>query len=147
LYAAVKEGVRTGQRSYSLKKLEPLYMATSRGDGVTTAADSIVEYAEAVAARDAGRLDDWMDRVKAIEVYNRYDCESTLGLRDWLLARLAEVGVAPSRAVVLDPEAEARAAELGAPDPLEDDLLAVAGPGPGECVVRSPQRQAVALVA
>ncbi|MBD7919125.1 TM0106 family RecB-like putative nuclease [Cellulomonas sp. Sa3CUA2] len=146
LYAAVKAGVRTGQRSYSLKKLEPLYMATGRGDGVTNAADSIVEYAEAVAARDAGRLDDWNERIKAIEVYNHYDCDSTLGLRDWLLARLAEAGVAPSRAVVLDPEAAARAAELGAPDPLEDDLLAIAGPGPGEGVVRTPARQAVALV-
>ncbi|ADG76121.1 RecB family nuclease, putative [Cellulomonas flavigena DSM 20109] len=146
LYTAVKAGVRTGQRSYSLKKLEPLYMATGRGDGVTNAADSIVEYAEAVAARDAGRLDDWNERIKAIEVYNHYDCDSTLGLRDWLLARLAEVGVAPSRPVVLDPEAEARAAELGAPDPLEDELLALAGPGPGEGVVRTPGRQAVALV-
>ena len=146
LYAAVKAGVRTGQRSYSLKKLEPLYMATGRGGGVTNAADSIVEYAEAVAARDAGRLDDWTDRIKAIEVYNHYDCDSTLGLRDWLLARLDEAGVAPSRAVVLDPTAEARAAELAAPDPLEDALLAVAGPGPAEGVVRSPARQAVALV-
>ncbi|MCM0639559.1 TM0106 family RecB-like putative nuclease [Cellulomonas wangsupingiae] len=146
LYAAVKAGVRTGQRSYSLKKLEPLYMATGRGDGVTNAADSIVEYAEAVAARDAGRLDDWTDRIKSIEVYNHYDCDSTLGLRNWLLARLDEVGVAPCRAVVLDPEAEARAAELSAPDPVEDDLLAVAGPGPGEGVVRTPGRQAVALV-
>ena len=146
LYAAVKAGVRTGQRSYSLKKLEPLYMATGRGEGVTNAADSIVEYAEAVAARDAGRLDDWNERIKAIEVYNHYDCDSTLGLRDWLLARLAEAGVAPSRPVVLDPEAEARAAELGAPDPLEDELLAIAGPGPGEGVVRTPGRQAVALV-
>ena len=146
LYAAVKAGVRTGQRSYSLKKLEPLYMATGRGDGVTTAADSIVEYAEAVAARDAGRLDEWSERVRAIEVYNHYDCDSTLGLRDWLLARLAEAGVAPSRAVVLDEQAAARAAELAAPDPLEDALLAVAGPGPGEGVVRTPARQAVALV-
>lgn len=146
LYAAVKAGLRTGQRSYSLKKLEPLYMATGRGDGVTNAADSIVEYAEAVAARDAGRLDDWTERLKAIEVYNHYDCDSTRGLRDWLLARLAEVGVAPARAVVLDAEAEARAAELSAPDPLEDDLLAIAGPGPGEGEVRTPARQAVALV-
>ncbi|NEC93394.1 ribonuclease H-like domain-containing protein, partial [Streptomyces sp. SID12501] len=96
LYAAVKAGVRTGQRSYSLKKLEPLYMATGRGDGVRRAADSIVEYAEAVAARDAGRLDEWSERVRAIEVYNHYDCDSTLGLRDWLLARLSEAGVAPS---------------------------------------------------
>ncbi|UZN03012.1 TM0106 family RecB-like putative nuclease [Cellulomonas sp. S1-8] len=147
LYAAVKAGVRTGQRSASLKKLEPLYMATGRGDGVTNAADSIVEYAEAVAARDAGRLDDWTDRIKAIEVYNHYDCDSTLGLRDWLLARLDEAGLAPTRAVVLDPEAQARAAELAAPDPLEDELLALAGLGPGEGVVRTPARQAVALVA
>ncbi|TQL02001.1 bifunctional RecB family nuclease/DEAD/DEAH box helicase [Cellulomonas sp. SLBN-39] len=147
LYAAVKAGVRTGQRSYSLKKLEPLYMDAGRGDGVTTAADSIVEYAEAVAARVAGREEEWARRIAAIADYNRYDCLSTLGLRDWLLARLAEQGHGPTRPVVLDPEAAARAAELAEPDPLEEALLAVAGPGPGEGVVRSPQRQAVALVA
>ncbi|QCB92315.1 TM0106 family RecB-like putative nuclease [Cellulomonas shaoxiangyii] len=147
LYAAVRAGVQTGQRSYSLKKLEPLYMAEGRGDGVTNAADSIVEYAEAVAARDAGRDGEWRDRIAAIAEYNRYDCLSTLGLRDWLLARLGEAGLEPQRAAVLDEEAAARAAELGEPDPLEDGLMAVAGPGPGEGVVRPPGRQAVALVA
>ncbi|WP_309133718.1 TM0106 family RecB-like putative nuclease [Cellulomonas sp.] len=147
LYAAVRAGVQTGQRSYSLKKLEPLYMAQGRGDGVTNAADSIVEYAEAVAARDAGREGEWQDRLDAIAAYNRYDCLSTLGLRDWLLARLAEAGLEPQRATVLDPEAAARAAELGEPDPLEERLMAVAGPGPNEGVVRPPGRQAVALVA
>lgn len=147
LYAAVKAGLRTGQRSYSLKKLEPLYMTTGRGDGVTNAADSIVEYAEAVAARDAGRHDEWTERMKAIEVYNHYDCDSTLGLRDFLLARLAEAGLSPARAVVVDEEVAERAARLGTPDPLEQALLAAAGPGPGEGVVRAPDRQAVALVA
>lgn len=147
LYAAVRAGVQTGQRSYSLKKLEPLYMAEGRGEGVTNAADSIVEYAEAVAARDAGRTGEWQDRLDAIAAYNRYDCLSTLGLRDWLLARLAEAGLAPQRAAVLDPDAAVRAAELGEPDPLEDGLMAVAGPGPNEGVVRPAGRQAVALVA
>lgn len=103
LYASVRAGVRTGQPSYSLKQLEPLYMPEHRTGEVTTAAASIVEYAEAVAARDAGRLDEWRARVEEIGRYNEYDCLSTLGLRDWLLAHLAAAGRGPARAVVTGP--------------------------------------------
>jgi predicted RecB family nuclease len=118
LYATVRASLRTGQNSYSLKKLEPLYMDVGREGDVKNAASSIVEYAEACAERDAGRLDAWDARLKQIADYNMYDCLSTLRLRDWLLARAAEHGVAPQAAapVAATPEADAVAPE--------DDVLA-----------------------
>ena len=96
LYATVRASLRTGQRSYSLKKLEPLYMEVGRAGDVTTAGDSIVEYANACLLRDTGDLVAWQQRLDQIADYNAYDCLSTLGLRDWLLARAAERGVVPA---------------------------------------------------
>jgi uncharacterized protein len=95
LYATVRAALRVGQRSYSLKKLEPLYMPDARTGEVQTAGESVVEYAEACEVRDQGRLGEWQERLDRIADYNRYDCESTLRLRDWLVARAAEAGVAP----------------------------------------------------
>ncbi len=150
LYASVRAGVRTGQPSYSLKQLEPLYMPEHRTGDVTTAAASIVEYAEAVAARDAGRDDEWRHRVDEIGRYNEYDCRSTLGLRDWLLAHLAAAGHAPARAAITGPVGrlvdDERLAADAALTALEATLDDFAGPGPGDGVVRDPDRQAVALL-
>ena len=146
LYASVRAGLRTGQPSYSLKQVERLYLPASRAGEVTNAADSIVEYAEAVAARVAGRQDEWIRRIEAILAYNRVDCVSTKGLRDWLVAHVEAAGHAPSRAAVLVEQTGDDVAAQ-APDTLEADLLAFAGPGPQVGVTRESDRQAVALLA
>ena len=83
LYRVVREGVRVGAPSYSIKKLEPLYMAareTDTGDG----GQSVVMYNLWRASGEAGLLDD-------IEAYNRDDCVSTVLLHEWLLERSAEL--------------------------------------------------------
>ncbi|TDE94845.1 TM0106 family RecB-like putative nuclease [Occultella glacieicola] len=87
LYKSVKDGVRVSQRSYSLKKLEPLYMGTELRDasGVTSGGDSVVAYERATALRDAGDGAGYAERLAELAEYNRYDCISTLRLRDWLL--------------------------------------------------------------
>jgi uncharacterized protein len=91
LYPIVRQGMRIGTHSYSLKKLEPLYMGDAERAGVANAADSITEYVrsrELLAAGDAAgsaRVQDDIAR------YNTYDCISTLRLRDWLLERAASV--------------------------------------------------------
>lgn len=163
LYATVRASLRTGQDSYSLKKLEPLYMDDARSGEVTTAGDSIVEYAEACHVRDDGDLAEWSRRLESIASYNEYDCVSTLRLRDWLLDRAAEHGVLPRGGTGAtgsggtdsvpgttdtggrggsDDEADTAAPER---DELAESLLAyadAAGPGP-----RSPDRQAVAMLA
>ena len=57
LYAVVRSAIRVSQRSYSIKKLEPLYME-AREAAVTNAADSIVVYHQFMAARVAERHDE-----------------------------------------------------------------------------------------
>ncbi len=92
----VRRALRVGSRSYSIKKLEPLYMGDEvRTSDVQRGDDSIVKYVEARALSadgdDAGAqrvLDDLAD-------YNRYDCVSTRRLRDWLVDRARESGAVP----------------------------------------------------
>ncbi len=95
LYAVVRGAIRVSQRSYSLKKLEPLYMGDRHRDdqGVTTAGDSIVVYHEYTQAVVEDRVDEAARLIEQIRAYNEYDCLSTLRLRDWLLDRAAESGI------------------------------------------------------
>ncbi|KHK95635.1 DNA helicase [Microbacterium mangrovi] len=103
LYPVVKRALRIGSRSYSIKKLEPLYMGDQvRTSDVQRGDDSIVKYVEARAlqadARDAEAqaiLDDLAD-------YNRYDCVSTRRLRNWLVDRAIEAGLQPTRDIEPD---------------------------------------------
>ncbi|NMR20272.1 bifunctional RecB family nuclease/DEAD/DEAH box helicase [Cellulomonas fimi] len=168
LYATVRASLRVGQGSYSLKKLEPLYMTRGREGDVTTAGDSIVEYADACVLRDAGDVEAFDARMVKIAEYNRYDCLSTLGLRDWLLAQAALVDVLPSRPATRVPPAAGDDDEgIGSDAPEEDELaaalLAIAGEGSvarersvadegsvageGSVATRGPERQAVAMLA
>ncbi len=97
LYPVVKKSVRVGGRSYSIKKLEPLYMGEEfrAEDGVTNAAASVDEYDKAQRARLAGDEREAQRILDSIADYNRYDCVSTLRLRDWLVAEAAAHGVTP----------------------------------------------------
>ncbi|PDQ34462.1 MAG: hypothetical protein B5766_11070 [Candidatus Lumbricidophila eiseniae] len=110
LFPIIKRAVLVGSRSYSLKKLEALYMGSQlREAEVKNGAESIGQYVRAreLAESDAieeetglpGRI--VADRILAdIADYNRYDCISTLRLRDWLLARAQDAGVRPVVRVV-----------------------------------------------
>ncbi|ROS73392.1 bifunctional RecB family nuclease/DEAD/DEAH box helicase [Cellulomonas sp. PhB143] len=85
LYAVVRASVRISAGSYSIKKLEPLYMAEHlRAGDVTDAAASIVAYAAYCDLRDAGEADAAEELLGQIRDYNRYDCDSTLVLLAWL---------------------------------------------------------------
>ncbi len=150
LYPLVKKSVRVGSRSYSIKKLEPLYMGDELRTGeVTNAADSITEYATARELFRLGDPDEGQRMLDAIADYNRYDCVSTLRLRDWLLDRASEFGVQPGAPVPpteVDVELE--------PSPVRDALLALAGGGIGlddrrlsAGVERSPDQTAAAFAA
>ncbi len=123
LYPIVKKSVRVGTRSYSLKKLEPLYMGEERRESeVRTGGESVDFYLEYTRLRDNGERAQAERVLGEIADYNRYDCVSTLRLRDWLLARAAEHGV-PSLGV-LDLAAEQTDE---APNPLRDELRRLAG--------------------
>ncbi len=96
LLDTVRQSVRISESSYSIKKLEPFYMPAGRAGDVTDAGASVVAYANYCRQRDAGLAGDAAMAAEAertladISDYNRYDCVSTLRLRDWLL----EIGAA-----------------------------------------------------
>ena len=139
LYAAVKASVRVSQDSYSIKKLEPLYMGADHRVGeVTGGGESIEVYHQYTQARIEGRLDEAAQLLETIRSYNEYDCLSTLRLRDWLLRQAGDHGVTIG-AQVRD------VAETEEPHPLETrlrDLLGSALVGP-----RTLDQQSLAMVA
>jgi len=149
LYAVVRRSVRVGQPSYSIKKLEPLYMGDQLRTGeVTNAADSIAEYAEYCAAVEAGDAEAAQNRRAGILDYNEYDCLSTLRLRDWLVAQVAGLSEdadtphGDTSNEVAPEEAEQATADA----PATYDVLleyAEAEPGPHG---RTAQQQAAALL-
>ena len=97
LYPIVRRAVRVGSRSYSIKKLEPLYMGDEvRTQDVQQGGDSILRYVEARALREDGREDEAQAILDDLAAYNAYDCVSTRRLRDWLVERAREAGVRPA---------------------------------------------------
>jgi predicted RecB family nuclease len=124
LYPLVRKTVRVGSRSYSIKKLEPLYMGDELRVGeVTNAAASITEYATARELHRLGSVSEAQRMLDAIADYNKYDCVSALRLRDWLLARASERGIRTG-----GPRPEVDIEELE-PNPVRDALLALARSG------------------
>ncbi|MGW4478146.1 TM0106 family RecB-like putative nuclease [Rhodococcus triatomae] len=140
LYPVVKASVRVGAPSYSIKKLEPLYMGERlRAGDVTDAAGSVVAYADYCELRDAGRTDEAAQLLRGIADYNEYDCLSTLELRDWLRGLAAERGVQPH------PVQQTVPVVVEAPSTDEIALRAHVGDSlPGH---RTPEQQAAALLA
>lgn len=130
LYPIVRRALLIGANSYSIKKLEPLYMHDELRDdtGVTTGAASVTAYATARELSDSPHEEDREDAARqlaAIADYNRYDCLSTLRLRDWLRS-LDDAGSGRTAvAEFLDTEEQDSAGE-SLLSPLGGDLLAAA---------------------
>lgn len=143
LYPIVRRGLRIGTRSYSLKKLEPLYMADRLREGVANAADSITEYVRSRELAEAGDTDAATAVLDNIADYNRYDCVSTLKLREWLLARAAESGVEKSGVAPNSAETLAIDAPIREPDPVYVALRELLGHIPP--AERTPDQTALAL--
>jgi len=147
LYDTVRHSLRISENSYSIKKLEPLYMGEHlRSGDVTDAGASVVAYANYCTARDNGQADEAAAILASISDYNEYDCLSTLELRNWLLGLAAERSIDVGAAV---PESPAEAA----PDtagyeaaPEEAALLGYLGTLAEE-ELQSDDGRAIALVA
>ncbi|MDQ0617233.1 TM0106 family RecB-like putative nuclease [Arthrobacter globiformis] len=165
LYATVRHSLRISEASYSIKKLEPLYMGDNlRSGDVKDAGASVVAYAAYCEARDAGpetRAD--ADAILAsISDYNQYDCLSTLRLRDWLL-QLRGGGAHTALAGAGAPEAAGVGTTAGAGtaavSQTPSNAVPDAEPSPEEASLRAfldavpehreltPDEQAVAMVA
>ncbi len=81
LFSVVRQGLRVGVESYSIKKLEPLY-GYQREVDLRDAGSSIVAFETWLeVGGEAGQDDETLER---IERYNRDDVVSTWQLRDWL---------------------------------------------------------------
>ena len=142
LYAVVRQGLRVGTDSYSIKALERLYDPAARaGSTVKDAGSSIVEYERWRAEGDQAILD-------AIEAYNRDDCISTRRLRDWLEDRRLELllrGVDVPRPTggFAEPEIHHHA-----PDPVAAEVEAALTDGlPADPSARDAAQRAHALLA
>lgn len=87
LLPVVTGSIVLGEPSYSIKKVEHLYMERREAE-VTNAGDSVVAYLNWQNSGEParpGELPDGSPLLQDIETYNREDCESTVLLHDWLL--------------------------------------------------------------
>jgi predicted RecB family nuclease len=142
LYQVVRQSVMVSQDSYSIKKLEPLYMGKRQAD-IADAGSSIVAYESWLESREPALLE-------SIERYNEEDCVSTWRLRNWLEDRRAEVlerfGVPaepPAPVAVAEPNA-AQAAIRAETAALARALMEGVPPEPAQ---RSPDQYALWLLA
>jgi uncharacterized protein len=77
LYRVVCDALRISEPGYSLKDVEKFYAPPRKGE-VANAGTSIVYYEKWRETKEQRLLDQ-------IESYNRFDCDSTRGLHEWLL--------------------------------------------------------------
>ncbi len=84
LYRVVRQALVVGQPGYSIKRIEEYYGKRGDASGVMDGGESILRFEEwlALCADPAKRNDRILDD---LETYNKYDCISTHGLREWLL--------------------------------------------------------------
>lgn len=89
LYKIVLGGVRIGEESYSIKSVEKLYF--TRKTDVNTAVDSVVQYANWI---ESGESRDWKESESLLKIreYNEEDCNSTIGLEQWLRNKRQDLG-------------------------------------------------------
>jgi len=140
LYAVVRASVLISQPSYSIKKLEPIYMEEARSGEVAAGDVSIAEYHAYRVNLEAGDTKSATASKVALLDYNRYDCESTLGLRDWLWSLVEHDG----------PDLPIEAGSETAETDEEDDPLAISlvlRAGHVRRIDRSDEEQAWAMLA
>ncbi len=88
LYSVVRNGLRVGVESYSIKRLEPLY-GFARQTDLNAANIALASVQAGLELGDIVSIGD-EDR-QVVQAYNEDDCASTVALRDWLEARREEL--------------------------------------------------------
>ena len=139
LLKVVQQSIRVSQRSYSIKKLEPLY-EFERHEEVQTAGDSVVDYESYLELIDNDENNKAQVKLDGIEAYNKADCESTRFLDLWL-REIANARNVPFYEFELkEPEDKEPLAEKEIREALLKDV-------PVEPELRNPVQQARALLA
>ncbi len=120
LHTILRQALRAGVPSYSLKEVEALF-GFARSGPVQSGTQAILHYERWLHQRDPALLDE-------IAAYNREDCRATLGLLDWLhRVRPADLPwPEPPEAKPLAPEATEA---LDARQRLRQELIAGAEAG------------------
>ena len=127
LYATVRHSLRISEASYSIKKLEPLYMGDNlRSGDVKDAGASVVAYAAYCTARDGGpgTQAEAGAILASISDYNEYDCLSTLRLRDWLLGLAHGPAVTPGQPQPAFPDGRERQDATAGTEPMATEPTA-----------------------
>ncbi len=88
LYSVVRNGLRAGVESYSIKKLEPLY-GFERSTALPDANVALASLQAGLELADTASISA-KDR-QIVQGYNEDDCASTQFLRDWLEERRTEL--------------------------------------------------------
>lgn len=91
LHQIVRHALRIGEKNYSIKTIETVYRS-KRATDVTTASESIVQYANWMVSRQPR---DWTTSsiLKGIRDYNEDDCKSNAELSEWLRNLAQERGI------------------------------------------------------
>ncbi len=87
LYRVVRQGVRAGVESYSIKRLEPL-CGYRRQVELPEATSSLIAFENAL---EYGTAETAAAERRVVAGYNEDDCRATLALRDWLEGRRREL--------------------------------------------------------
>jgi len=120
LYRVVRQGLRAGVESYSIKRLEPL-VGFDRQVELNEATEHLIAFEVAL---DDGRAAEADENRAVVAGYNEDDCRATVALRDWLEARRVElehkVGVPLRRPHLFDAPEEVESSEAAL---LRDRLL------------------------
>jgi uncharacterized protein len=117
LHTVVRQGLRAGVPSYSLKEIEALPAVVRRAE-LRNGTRAVLAYERWMETREESLL-------KGIALYNDEDCRATLALRDWLVSHRPEGAVwAEAAAASAEDEADA-----GARAALRQALVEGAAPG------------------
>jgi len=149
LYRVVRQGIRAGVESYSIKRLEPLYQL-EREVELRSAGSSIVAFEAWLEGQTAENGEVGEEILEAIAGYNRDDVVSNLALRDWLEARRAELAARegielprPAR----HPEADAPAVLTPQQERIAGLVARLTAGVPDEPAERSSEQHAAWLLA
>ena len=138
LLAVVRQSLRASFESYSLKSIERFYLPARAGD-VKDGLGSVVAYELYRDTHDAATL-------AHIEAYNRDDCDSTLLLHEWLVARRAEA-MAHFATVELPWRERGAITKTPEPDEVRDGLVVELLAPIGDHDAESGEERARTLVA
>ncbi len=141
LYRVVRQGIRAGVESYSIKRLEPLCGYTRQVD-LAEATRNLIAFETALEDATAKSAD---EPRRIVAGYNEDDCRATLTLRDWLEERRGELAGRLGEDLPRPAVAE-EAHATGDPDVTRIKAALVAGlaPDPAE---RTREQHAKALLA